>query len=227
VKFAESARGALRLGIATDEPITCSGIQTAFCGQDVIRLVWLPASEDSLLDALKIVHVDALLLDMACDFSAGIDRNLQGAGIVAPIILWQRLNERGPANDTSDGLSSVTLDKCATHDVMVGCVHAVLAGNPWNDSMRVTVPPAAPTPRLHVSPREAELINLVAEGLSNREIAIRLGLTEGSVKVYFSRLFHKLGVADRVGLILYSMQYPFHSGRSRESRASRARQEIT
>jgi DNA-binding NarL/FixJ family response regulator len=61
-----------------------------------------------------------------------------------------------------------------------------------------------------LSKREQEVVRCVAEGLSNREIAQRLGLTEHTVKNYLFRIFDKLGVSKRVEVVLYA--YSLGSG---------------
>jgi DNA-binding NarL/FixJ family response regulator len=55
-----------------------------------------------------------------------------------------------------------------------------------------------------LSKREQEVVRCVAEGMSNREIAERLGLTEHTVKNYLFRIFDKLGVSKRVEVVLYA-----------------------
>jgi DNA-binding CsgD family transcriptional regulator len=55
-----------------------------------------------------------------------------------------------------------------------------------------------------LSRREVEVVRCVAVGLSNREIAQRLGLTEHTVKNYLFRIFDKLGVSKRVEVVLYA-----------------------
>jgi len=54
--------------------------------------------------------------------------------------------------------------------------------------------------------RRRDLITLLAQGLKNKEIATALGLSEGTVKVYLSKLFLKLGVKDRFELALVSLR---------------------
>ncbi len=56
-----------------------------------------------------------------------------------------------------------------------------------------------------LTPREEQVVALVAEGLSNRQIAIELNLSEHTIKKYLFRIFEKLGVSTRVELVLYAM----------------------
>jgi two-component system nitrate/nitrite response regulator NarL len=56
-----------------------------------------------------------------------------------------------------------------------------------------------------LSAREIDVVRCVAEGLTNREIALRLKLTEHTVKNYLFRIFDKLGVSSRVEVVLYAL----------------------
>jgi two-component system nitrate/nitrite response regulator NarP len=58
-----------------------------------------------------------------------------------------------------------------------------------------------------LSPRERELINLVRQGLRNREIAEKLGVTEGTIKVYLHNVFEKLGVGSRTELAIRADEF--------------------
>jgi DNA-binding CsgD family transcriptional regulator len=53
--------------------------------------------------------------------------------------------------------------------------------------------------------REEQVVALVADGLSNREVAVELGLSEHTIKKYMLRIFDKLGVSTRVELLLYAI----------------------
>ena len=55
--------------------------------------------------------------------------------------------------------------------------------------------------RTHASPRQAEILNLVADGLSDKEIALRLGLSYGTVRTHLERFFTASGVRDRAGAV--------------------------
>lgn len=55
--------------------------------------------------------------------------------------------------------------------------------------------------------REEQVVALVADGLSNRHIAGELGLSEHTVKKYLFRIFEKLGISNRVELVLYAVHH--------------------
>lgn len=193
----------LRFGIATDEPASAAGLSAALSPSDRYRLVWLPVRAEALVAAAGAA--DILLLDMAAGLPADIVPRLRAAGCDAPVILWTRGEGAAPA-----GGNTAVLDKRAPLDAVAACAETLADGRTW-------VPPELPgaidaavevRPPDSLSPREAELMRLIAHGLSNREVAERMGLTVGSVKVYSSRLFRKIGVADRVGLALYSLRPP-------------------
>lgn len=96
------------------------------------------------------------------------------------------------------------------------CVRAVHEGQIWANSRDLqylleALASAAPLRPVNVNgarlltTREEHVINLVAQGLTNREIAKKLSLSESTVKNYLFRVFDKLGVSSRVELVLYSM----------------------
>jgi DNA-binding NarL/FixJ family response regulator len=58
-----------------------------------------------------------------------------------------------------------------------------------------------------LTPREEQVVALVADGLSNREAAMELGLSEHSIKKYMLRIFDKLGISTRVELVLYAVSH--------------------
>jgi len=74
-----------------------------------------------------------------------------------------------------------------------------------------------------LSRRELEVVRCVAEGLSNREIAQRLGLTEHTVKNYLFRIFDKLGVSKRVEVVLYAYSLGSVAEVAESSTSTRAR----
>lgn len=62
------------------------------------------------------------------------------------------------------------------------------------------------TRQIRLTPREGQLVALLVQGLKNKEIATQLDLSEGTVKVYLSKLFQKVGAKDRFELALFGLR---------------------
>jgi len=58
----------------------------------------------------------------------------------------------------------------------------------------------------HLSPREIEVLHLLARGLSNKEIGALLGVVEGTVKIHITSIFSKLGVSDRTQALIEAVK---------------------
>ncbi|HLW88581.1 MAG TPA: response regulator transcription factor [Terriglobales bacterium] len=96
------------------------------------------------------------------------------------------------------------------------CIRSVHQGQIWADSADVAlvIEALASTPRMHVpaaeglsllSKREAEVVQCLVQGLTNREIAERMGLSQHTVKNYLFRVFDKLGVSSRIELLFMTL----------------------
>ena len=89
--------------------------------------------------------------------------------------------------------------------LLLECMDHVLGGKNWVDPEIVDRTKAAKQRHSSLpplTPRERELVELVRQGLRNRDIAARLGVTEGTVKVYLHSIFDKVGVASRTELAI-------------------------
>ena len=98
------------------------------------------------------------------------------------------------------------------------CLQRVAAGQVWinTEQLNYLLEMISEVPSLRVlnsngnnllTPREEQVVALVAEGLGNRQIAIELNLSEHTVKKYLFRIFEKLGISTRVELVLYAMNH--------------------
>jgi DNA-binding NarL/FixJ family response regulator len=65
------------------------------------------------------------------------------------------------------------------------------------------------TPRIPLTPREIEVLSLVAKGLSNGEVAARIGRTEGTAKVHLKNILQKLGAHDRTEAVTTALKRGF------------------
>jgi DNA-binding NarL/FixJ family response regulator len=102
-------------------------------------------------------------------------------------------------------------------DMLWKCIAAVHQGQVWANSVQIhlllntlrkaTPIRAASSPGMKLlATRETHVANLVAEGLPNKEIALRLGITDHTVSNYLFRIYNKLGFSSRVELVLHIMK---------------------
>lgn len=125
--------------------------------------------------------------------------------------------------DNSNPASVVQAFRCGAHGIfsrtessksLAKCIHSVHLGQVWANSaeLRCVIEALRSSEPMRLvdsggeailSKREQDVVRCVAEGLSNREIASSLGLTEHTVKNYLFRIFDKLGVSSRVEVVLY------------------------
>jgi DNA-binding NarL/FixJ family response regulator len=132
-----------------------------------------------------------------------------------PVIAWQRSTASEPSlNALDSGAAGVLNDGSSAEDVLA-CLQAVISGRRWVP--RSVTEAVLTTRRCNLSRREGQIIKLVGQGLRNKEIAFALNITEGTVKVYLSKLFSKVGVSDRYELALLGLR---HSGSESADRAS-------
>jgi DNA-binding NarL/FixJ family response regulator len=98
------------------------------------------------------------------------------------------------------------------------CLLRVAAGQVWANSTQLNylIDSISEVPSLRVldsrgtsllTPREEQVVALVAEGLANRQIASELSLSEHTIKKYLFRIFEKLGISSRVELVLYAVNH--------------------
>jgi DNA-binding NarL/FixJ family response regulator len=112
--------------------------------------------------------------------------------------------------------------RCDPLKLLPKCIRKVHGGQIWANAEQVQCVfkafAEAPVTRLVgadgevlLSAREQQVVRFVAEGLSNREIAVRLHLSEHTVKNYIFHIFNKLGISNRVELVLYAANQPVSS----------------
>jgi len=150
---------------------------------------------------------DLLLLDVHLPDGSGLDvlsRLNKGRSRPKVVLLTAGMDEAQLLSAAELGPEGMIL-KTSDPGLLMGCMDAVTAGGRWVDPeiaerTRHAEDRAASAPPL--TRRERELIELVRQGLRNRDIAAELGVTEGTVKVYLHSIFDKLHVENRTELAL-------------------------
>ena len=154
---------------------------------------------------------DLLLLDVNLPDGTGLDvlRRLSRARSRPRVILLTAGMDEAQLLTASDLRPEGMVLKTSDPGLLTECMDAVVAGERWidpeiADRTRRAQERADSAPPL--TRRERELIELVRQGLRNRDIASELGVTEGTVKVYLHAIFDKLQVENRTELALRAAQ---------------------
>ncbi len=207
---------AIRLVLADDHPIVLQGLRRLFEQQSDFDVVACCGDADAALAAVAAQPVDVLVLDYRMPGRNGLEvlRALAAAkSTCRPIILTAAIRDDEVVEAIELGLRGLVLKESAP-DVLVQCVRAVHRGEQWVERETLTRAfgrvlrrqSAERGPASTLTRREIEIIKLVAEGLRNKEVAERLSISEGTVKIHLHHIYDKLGVDGRLELLLAAQQ---------------------
>ena len=191
----------IRVAIVDDHPIVTDGVVANLSAAAEIAVVATGTSADDATEIARRHAPDVLILDLELGGKSGLDA-IPGVKAASPptrvVIFSAYAGEERVATAFERGADSYVL-KGTPSDELVAVVRAVAAGG-------TLIPPeiaaqlsrAVRQPRRdRLTERERETLALLAEGLSNRAIAERLGITERTVKFHVAQILARLGASNR------------------------------
>jgi DNA-binding NarL/FixJ family response regulator len=147
---------------------------------------------------------DLVLLDLTPSVTFAVLNELKQCKSSAHIVLWVNSISTELAFQTMGlGVRGI-LRKTLPMDLQIKCLQKVQAGELWFE--KALTDSFLCARRIPLTNREGQLIALLSQGLKNKEIATALMISEGTVKVYLSRLFQKVGVKDRFEMAPFSLK---------------------
>lgn len=190
--------------LCSDEPILAEGLARILAGSEALNLVSYCAGIEGLRSQMELHQPDLLLVDLTAGVTFGVLSGLHEAASRAKIVLWvHSISTELALQAMSLGVRGI-LRKTLPIDTLLRCLTRVIEGELWFEkAMTDSIMSAR---RYSLTRREGQLVSLLSQGLKNKEIATALTISEGTVKVYLSRLFQKLGVKDRFELALYGLK---------------------
>jgi DNA-binding NarL/FixJ family response regulator len=196
----------MRVLLADDHPMIAAALEVLLRGSDY-ELVGRARGGADTLSQVQRLKPHLLLLDVNMPDGGGLDvlRQLRATRRApAVILLTAGMDDTQILTADKLGPEGMVL-KTSDPALLLECMEQVRRGERWIDPeieerTRQVKDRASRAPSL--TPRERELIDLVRQGLRNRDIAAQLGVTEGTVKVYLHAIFDKLGVDNRTELAM-------------------------
>jgi len=227
-------RRCVRVILADTSRIHCDlitqEIKRRNCG---IQVVASAADTTSLLESVATLSPDVVVchVDLRDSHEAGLraTRQLRMRQPGVRVILLLRSDRREQIVDAFRHGAHGVLGSDESLVELCRSIEAVMRGEIWASSKELgyllealsdSVPSNGQTKSsVHLTKREEEIVGLVAAGMTNREVAGRLSLSEHTVRNYLFRIFEKLGISSRVELVLRTVeQYQFKA--AKESLAS-------
>jgi DNA-binding NarL/FixJ family response regulator len=206
-----------------DQPLLRMGFRLILEGEDDLRIVGEASDGAEAVRLVRELDPDVVLMDVRMPVLDGIEatRAITGTGSGARIIILTTFDVDEYAFAGLQAGASAFLLKDVAPPELISAVRVVASGDAVV-APRVTqrlletyvrganrpAPAAAPRDPLleDLTPRETEMLEAMAEGLSNAEIAHRYFLSEATVKTHVRRILTKLHLRDRVQAVVYAYE---------------------
>lgn len=198
------------IAICETQAVTAEGLRAILQQEPLLLFL---AKTDSLAGASEIVRQhqpDVLIVDKSLgiqsvmDWVAQVKMTMQ---MRTEIVIWGvSITEAEALRFLQAGAKGI-LRKTADTQTVLACLRAVAAGSSWMaDSVFRDSGRSERQSRSELTPREQQVLELVEQGMKNKEIARELGIRPGTVKIHLKHIFEKTGVRGRYGLALSVMR---------------------
>ena len=203
---------AIRIALADDHPIVLQGLQQLFERHADFEVVCCCTTGNAALIGVRTHRPDVLVLDLRMPEGSGLDvlRAIAADQLECrTVLLTAAVSDDEVIEAVRLGARGLIL-KESPPEALVDCVRRVFRGEQWLEGETLT---RAYRRALHreaatrdaadaLTPREIEIVRMVAQGLRNRAIAERLSISEGTVKVHLHNIYEKFAVDGRLELLL-------------------------
>lgn len=232
-------KGHIRILIADDHPIVRDGLKKLLSQEPDFEIAGEASDGREALDKVQSLDPDILLLDLRMPELDGLGtlQALQGTPKQVKVIIVTASEDKTEfVRAMKYGCRGILL-KQTPPDLIIKSIRKVHAGEIWLDTTTTAAvmetfahslsspegrqSPSVPAPKPHVqktrersplSARELEIVQLIAQGYKNKEMAEKMFISEQTVKNHLHNIFDKLGVSDRLELALYAIHKGLHLG---------------
>ena len=187
--------------------MTIEGLQSLLKGCEDMRLV---GSATNLFNGLELVqshNPSIVVIDKAFGLPAIMDWLANLRSTETSSVVWGvSMNEAEALRIMQAGAQGV-MRKTAEPATVLACLRTVAEGRTWmEDSLLVDNEKSVRHSRSNLTPREQEVVELVEQGLKNKDIGLSMGIRPGTVKIHLKHIFEKTGIRGRYGLALSGLR---------------------
>ncbi len=211
----------IRVLIADDHPLILEGLWSLLERQGDLNLVGKATSGPEAVAAALELDPDVILMDVRMPELDGVEatRRIRAhSPHIRVIILTVYEDDASIFSAIKAGACGYMLKDIDTDQLVdsirraargESLIHPAIAARVLEEFTRLTREEEQGSPRLfeQLTKREVEILHLLAEGLSNKEIAYRISISEKTVKNHLSSIFSKLQVNDRMQALIYAFEH--------------------
>ncbi|MCX7790344.1 MAG: response regulator transcription factor [Chloroflexaceae bacterium] len=192
----------IRVFLADDHALVLEGLRSLIEAEGDIEVVGTASDGDQVLDAVRALRPDVVVLDLQMPTVSGLEclQRIRAEGLPAKVLVLSAFYDGDTIQSALEAEADGFALKTEPPQQTVACIRQVYQG-------QLVFPQAArrwlrqqrhrPGPAADLSEREAEVLSLVAQGLTNTQIAQRLNVSENTVKFHLQNIYQKLGVSNR------------------------------
>jgi DNA-binding NarL/FixJ family response regulator len=211
----------ITVAVVDDQPLFASGLRMLIESQPDLRCVGTAVDGREALALVERERPDVVLMDLRMPVMNGLEATARILEGVSPddlprVVALTTIQRDEAVFGALKAGAYAFLTKDATPDEVLTTIRAAWAGDPVPtaaaalDVVHEFAVPATPAPRVDplapLSPREREMFTLVARGLSNIEIAGEAYLSEATVKSHVRAVLQKLGMRNRVQIVVFAYE---------------------
>ena len=206
---------AIRILVVDDHEIVRDGLRWMLGAEAGLEVT---AGAETAAEAMELIRREQphiVLLDIHLPDQSGLDalRDMRATFPDVPVVILTMSDDPEYVEEAVRAGAVGYLVKNAPQDEIVHALRAAAAGGAYLQAevtrpllARFAMEVRAPGTDFALSPRELEVISLLAEGLANKQIAARTGIAEATVKGYLRQVYEKLGAADRAQVVAIALR---------------------
>ena len=201
---------AIRIMLVDDHPVVRAGLRALLEGQDDLVIVGEAADAVSAMETVQVSEPDAVLMDLNLgrgDGGAALTARLRRLPRPPAVLILTTYATEADIRGALDAGAAGYLLKDAPPDDLFRAIRAVARGETILASeVAALLVRRVNSPEPSLTQREVQILELLADGLANKEMARRLLVSEATVKSHLSHIYSKLGVDTRAGAVARAIE---------------------